>query len=108
MIQNYRTHAGREVDLVLEDRRGRCVAVEIKASASPTARDAAGIKAFAEALGERFLRGVVLYLGQEMVPFARNLHAVPLSAIWATVFTTRSCDPDNLECERVLHPCFIP
>ena len=33
-IHHFRTHTGREVDIVLEDRRGRCVAIEVKAAAS--------------------------------------------------------------------------
>ncbi len=82
-LYHFRTHAGREVDLVLEDRRGRCVAVEIKATATPGARDAAGLTAFAETAGKRFLRGVLLYLGKEVVPFAANIHAVPIGALWA-------------------------
>ncbi|WP_172961918.1 hypothetical protein [Thermus scotoductus] len=36
----------------------------------------------AQALGPRFHRGVVLYLGRETVPFAKNLHALPLEALW--------------------------
>ena len=35
-----------------------------------------------EALGKRFVRGVILYAGRETVPFARNMHALPISALW--------------------------
>jgi len=35
-------------------------------------------------LGERFLRGIVLYTGDQPVPFGSNLHALPVSALWKT------------------------
>ena len=31
---------------------------------------------------ERFHRGVLLYTGTEVVPFGRNLHALPVSPLW--------------------------
>lgn len=80
---HFRTHTGREVDLVLEDRSGRCVAIEVKAGASISPRDLRGLRAFSDHLGSRFKRGIVLYGGEETVPFADNLHAVPISALWA-------------------------
>lgn len=81
-IHHFRTHAGREVDIVLEDRRGRCVAIEVKAAESIRPRDLKGIDAFASAAGRRFHRGVLLYAGREVVPFSANVHALPISAIW--------------------------
>ncbi len=81
-LHHFRTHAGREVDLVLEDGRGRIVAVEIKAAATIVPSDFAGIRALAEIAGRKFHRGIVLHPGAQVVPFAANLHAVPLSAIW--------------------------
>ena len=35
-----------------------------------------------EALGKRFICGVLLYGGREAVPFGPNLHALPISALW--------------------------
>jgi len=82
VLHHFRTHAGREVDLILEDRRGRCVAVEVKAAASIGSGDVQGIEAFASAAGRRFRRGILLYAGREMVPFASNIHALPISSLW--------------------------
>ena len=81
-IYHFRTHTGREVDIVLEDRRGRCVAIEVKAAASIGPVDVKGIDAFASAAGRRFHRGVLLYAGRETVPFSANVHALPVSALW--------------------------
>jgi predicted AAA+ superfamily ATPase len=84
-LHHFRTHAGREVDLVLEDRRGRCVAIEVKAAASLGSGDVQGIEAFASAAGRRFRRGILLYTGREMVPFASNIHALPISSLWRSM-----------------------
>lgn len=81
-VFHYRSHTGEEVDLVLEGPGGRVVGVEVKAQGSLRPEDLRGLKSLAQALGPRFHRGVVLYLGRETVPFAPNLHALPLEALW--------------------------
>jgi hypothetical protein len=79
---HFRTSNGEEVDLILEDGAGNIVGVEVKASATIDAGHFKGLKVLAEAAGERFVRGIVLYGGKEAVPFGKNLHALPLSALW--------------------------
>lgn len=81
-IFHFRTQTGQEVDVVLEDAAGRVVGVEVKASATVGARDFRGLHALAEASGDRFRRGVVLYTGRTPVPFGENLHALPVSSLW--------------------------
>jgi uncharacterized protein len=73
---------GEEVDVVLEARDGRVVSVEIKSGIRVRKDDLQGTGALAAQVGDRFHRGVVLYGGDEVVPFGKNLHAVPLSALW--------------------------
>jgi predicted AAA+ superfamily ATPase len=82
-LYHFRSHAGPEVDFVLEDRRGRCVAVEVKAAAEVGPSDLRGIEAFAAVVGQKFHRGIVLFAGREAVPFARNVHALPVSCLWS-------------------------
>jgi uncharacterized protein len=79
---HFRTHAGEEVDVVLEAPSGEVVGIEVKAAASVTAADFKGLRAFAELAGSRFRRGIILYTGAEVVPFAKNLHAVPIQSLW--------------------------
>jgi predicted AAA+ superfamily ATPase len=79
---HFRTHGGEEVDIVLEDAAGNLVGVEVKASASVGAADVKGLRAFAELTGSRFRRGIVFYTGAETVPFAKNIHAMPIESIW--------------------------
>ncbi|RJP39840.1 MAG: ATP-binding protein [Phycisphaerales bacterium] len=79
---HFRTHAGREVDVVLEDRAGRIVGIEVKAGATLGTDDLKGLKELAALAGKRFHRGVILYMGQDAIPFGPRLHALPISAMW--------------------------
>jgi hypothetical protein len=78
----FRTSAGTEVDILLEDRRGRIAAIEVKASSTIGAREFQGLDALADALGPRLVRGVVLYQGGDILPRGQRLCAVPLQALW--------------------------
>jgi predicted AAA+ superfamily ATPase len=80
---HWRDRRQREVDLVLEAHDGRVVAVEVKASSSVHAGDFAGLRAFAEIVGERFAAGVVLHTGEHAAPFGERLAALPIDALWA-------------------------
>jgi predicted AAA+ superfamily ATPase len=79
----WRTTSGVEVDFVLEDRAGKVVGVEVKASATLGSQDTRGLRELADAVGKNWLRGVVLYAGKEVVPFASNLHGIPMTSLWA-------------------------
>ena len=74
----WRTASGQEVDIVLENSAGSLVGVEVKASATLNSGDVRGLQALASAAGRRWIRGVVLYAGTDVVPFAGNLHGVPV------------------------------
>ncbi len=84
VLHHFRTHTGREVDLVLEDARGRVVGIEVKASATVTSADLNGLRALAETAGKAFVQGIVLHLGPTSIPFGRNLVACPFQALWET------------------------
>lgn len=92
---HFRSHTGDEVDLVLEERSGRLVGIEVKAAATVGSADFNGLRTLAAAVGPRFHRGVVLYTGTEVVPFGDRLHAVPVDALWTwgTVGTRRGAGP---------------
>ena len=81
-LHHFRTESGAEVDLVLEDRAGRLVGVEVKSAASVRQQDFRGLEALARLSGERFVRGVALCTGTTVVPFGRNLFALPVSQLW--------------------------
>lgn len=79
----WRTTSGVEVDFVLENREGKVVGVEVKASATLGSRDARGLRELADAVGKNWVRGVILYAGREVIPFASNLHGGPITSLWA-------------------------
>ena len=81
-LHHFRTHNGDEVDIVLEDAAGRVVGIEVKAAGGVTANHFKGLKVLAEAAGDRFVRGFVLHSGPAVVPFGKNLLAMPASGIW--------------------------
>lgn len=70
------------MDVVLERDDGMIVGIEVKASATVTSGDFSGLKALAEAAGDRFAYGVVLYDSTDIVPFGDRLAAAPLSCLW--------------------------
>ena len=79
---HFRTPACAEVDLVLEDRAGNLVGIEVKSAASLQRRDFRGLETLAALAGPRFVRGVVLYTGAQSVPFGEALHAVPIGQVF--------------------------
>jgi len=81
-LHHFRTHLGQEVDLVLEDARGRVVGIEVKASGTVVATDLDGLRALAATAGKAWVQGVVLYLGTSVVAFGPGLTARPLDTLW--------------------------
>lgn len=81
-LGHFRDRDGVEVDLVLEFGPNRVAAVEVKLSATVKVKDFRGIKKIQSAVGERFVRGVVLYDGEDVLPFGENLKAVPIGCVW--------------------------
>jgi hypothetical protein len=83
-VFHFRTHGGREVDIVLEAPDGTLVGVEVKAAATLGATDFRGLEALHESVGKRLHRGIVFYSGSEVLPFGEAFWGVPFSAIWQT------------------------
>jgi predicted AAA+ superfamily ATPase len=81
-LSHYRTKDQDEVDVVIEDRRGRIVGIEVKASATVRPQDFRGLRQLQEAVGDRFVRGLVLHGHDRVTPFGEKLQAAPLSVLW--------------------------
>jgi predicted AAA+ superfamily ATPase len=81
-FSHYRTKDQDEVDVVIEDRRGRIIGIEVKASATVRPQDFRGLRQLQEAVGDRFVRGLVLHDHDRVTPFAEKLQAAPLSILW--------------------------
>jgi uncharacterized protein len=82
-LYHYRDQPGNEVDLVVEHADGDVVGIEVKASATPRLRDAAGLSLLRDRLGRRFRLGAVVHLGPDPVPLGDRISAVPLTSLWS-------------------------
>jgi hypothetical protein len=78
----YRTKDQAEVDVVLENRQGKVVGIEVKAASTVGQDDFRGLQHLAQRLGNDFVVGLVLYTGQQTLSFGPRLRAMPVSAIW--------------------------
>lgn len=81
-FSHYRTKDQDEVDVVIEDRRGRVIGIEVKASATVRPQDFRGLRQLQETTGDRFVRGLVLHDHDRVTPFGEKLQAAPLSVLW--------------------------
>jgi predicted AAA+ superfamily ATPase len=81
-VMHYRTSKGVEVDFVVEAADGRVAAVEVKAAATVEVADFRRFDRLREALGSRFVRGVVFYAGERVLPFGGDVEAWPVSLLW--------------------------
>lgn len=81
-VYHFRTHAAQEVDFILEDQSGSIVGVEVKSTASVDAYAFRTLRMLADETGKKFVRGIVLYTGREVVPFEKNMFAVPVEVLW--------------------------
>jgi hypothetical protein len=74
------------VDVVIANGHGQLVGVEVKAAASVQAAQCAGLRRLASQAGDRFLGGVILYDGIQILPMGslagRPLWALPLASLW--------------------------
>jgi len=79
---HFRTTLGREVDFVIEKNNGDIVAIEAKSSSSINSDDFKGLLELQSIAQDKFKKGIVLYNGDEIVPFGKNLWAVPVDKLW--------------------------
>lgn len=81
-ISHYRNKEQDEVDLVIEDAKGRVVGIEVKATATVRHSDFKGLRQLQDATGDKFVQGLVLHDHDRITPFGERLHAAPVSMLW--------------------------
>ena len=82
-FSHFRDKDRNEVDIVIEDGLGRVVGIEVKASATVSQGDFAGLSRLATATRDSFALGLVLYDHENTVPFGERMVAAPLSTLWS-------------------------
>ncbi|GAA6751912.1 hypothetical protein Thermus77412_24470 [Thermus antranikianii] len=78
-LYHFRTRTGQEVDLAPEW-KGRVVGLEVSRTLAP--RGFNGLKVLRALAKDRFLRGVVLYGGEEILAVEKGFYAVSVQAVW--------------------------
>ncbi len=81
LFSHFRDKDKVEVDVVLEC-AGRLAGIETKAASTVTSDDFKGLRKLQDAADKSFTVGVLLYDGDAIVPFGKNLYAVPISRLW--------------------------
>lgn len=81
-IYHYRDRDQREIDFILEAPDGRIVAVEVKGTATPSPDHARHLRWLRDKLGERFVAGVVLHVGEHSLSYGNRIIAAPISTLW--------------------------
>jgi predicted AAA+ superfamily ATPase len=79
---HWQDRAGAEVDVVLEAGDGRVVGLEVKAGQTPKRQWFRWLEQMRDTLGDRFVAGIALYTGEQVLPFGDRLLAAPISALW--------------------------
>ncbi len=73
---------GAEVDLVLEAADGRVIGIEVKSGQTPRSEWFRWLTVMRDAIGSKFVAGIALYAGSQVLPFGDRLIAAPISALW--------------------------
>lgn len=79
---HFRTTDNKEVDFILEKTDNTIVGIEVKKSEKVTVSDFKGLIVLQDLVKDDFVTGVVLYKGKDIIPFGKNLWAIPLSMLW--------------------------
>lgn len=80
-LSYYRDKDQVEVDFVLESAQREIIGLEVKAAATVLAADFKGLKRLRDQCGGDFISGLVLYDGNQVLPFGEGLWAVPLQLL---------------------------
>jgi len=73
---------GKETDFVIEKDNGETIAIEVKLDSSLNEKDFKNLELCRNTIGNKFKKGIIIYTGEELVPFADNLWAVPVNYLW--------------------------
>jgi predicted AAA+ superfamily ATPase len=79
---HFRTRNGDEVDLVLETWDGRVAGIEIKAGAKVRDTDLKGLRILRDQLGDKFIAGIMLNLGDLSYRYEDRLFIAPMDRLW--------------------------
>ena len=91
-VSHFHTSDGKEVDFVVEKHDGDTIGIEVKLDMAIKQEDFRGLKVLKEAVGGKFMKGIIIYTGNEIVPFGEDMWAVPVCYLWVCAQCMRSAE----------------
>ena len=73
---------GNETDFVIEKDNGEAIAIEVKSDSTLNSKDFKNLALCRDTIGNKFKKGIVLYSGEDLVPFGDRLWGVPINYLW--------------------------
>lgn len=84
-LGHWRTSDGAEVDIVIECDDGRVFAFEVKANDRAPGKDFRGLTQLRDAVGPRFVAGVIFTTGERTYTYDDRLHVMPVDRLWTRI-----------------------
>ena len=81
-LGHWRTHDGQEVDLVIERDDGVVTGFEVKAGRDVQRKDASGLIALRDTLGDQFNAGFILTTGDTSYRLDDRIYVIPIDRLW--------------------------
>jgi len=72
-----------EVDFVLEKQDGTIIGIEVKSAKTLQKKDFSGLLYLKKIAKEKFKRGIILHLGNQIQPVFENIWAMPIQSLWS-------------------------
>ena len=69
---------GKEVDFVIESLDGKTIGIEVKLDGTIKTNDTVNMHTLQETVGSKFIKGIIIYTGHELMQISRNIWAVPV------------------------------
>jgi predicted AAA+ superfamily ATPase len=73
---------GKEIDFVVESPDGKAIGIEVKLDGTINEKDWANMNTLQETMGDKFMKGIIIYTGTSLVQISRNIWAVPVNYLW--------------------------
>jgi len=81
-LYQYRDREKREIDFIVERNDKKLLGIEIKAGHNVSKDDFKHLEWFKNHLAKKQFKGIVLYSGEHIIPFGKDMLAVPTAALW--------------------------
>ena len=81
-LYHFRTSSGQEVDFIIERNDGMLIGIEVKATSKINNDMFNHLRILSNETKNKFLRGIIIYTGSEIIPFSKNLFALPVNLLW--------------------------